>query len=135
MTAEVARVLHGALIRDPNKRCPSMLAWLNALRKCQPMEQLVLTDHLHRLDEISRIPQLVATRPSHWLEVGDFDLSDTVGGDGRDPLLGTKLSDTYLIDKVLGQGGMGAVYHAIDNNGNERAVKVIKPELLAVAKK
>ena len=46
-----------------------------------------------------------------------------------DPYLGTVLSATYRLDRVLGEGGMGRVYEARHERLNKRyAVKVLKPE-------
>jgi serine/threonine protein kinase/ankyrin repeat protein len=48
-----------------------------------------------------------------------------------DPLLGRTLDNKYLIEKLLGKGGMGSVYQAI-HTGTKRtvAVKIIAPHLM-----
>jgi serine/threonine protein kinase len=48
-----------------------------------------------------------------------------------DPLLGRTLDNKYLIEKLLGKGGMGSVYQAI-HTGTKRtvAVKVIAPQFM-----
>jgi CheY-like chemotaxis protein len=47
-----------------------------------------------------------------------------------DPLLGTVLSDRYRVERVIGVGGVGAVYRATQIGLDRRvAVKVLKPEL------
>jgi serine/threonine-protein kinase len=43
--------------------------------------------------------------------------------------VGTVLRAKYRLDRVLGFGGMGAVYAATHRNGKEFAVKVLHPEL------
>jgi serine/threonine protein kinase len=36
----------------------------------------------------------------------------------------------YRIDGILGEGGMGVVYHGVDNIGRKVAIKTIRPGLL-----
>jgi serine/threonine-protein kinase len=44
--------------------------------------------------------------------------------------IGKKLSNRYLIDEILGQGGMSAVYRASDPNLKRVvAIKIIHPHL------
>src|SRR5215831_9583150 len=43
--------------------------------------------------------------------------------------LGTVLRDKYRLDRVLGVGGMAAVYKATHRNSAEYAVKMLHPEL------
>jgi len=43
--------------------------------------------------------------------------------------VGTTLRGKYRLDRVLGVGGMAAVYSATHRNGNEFAVKMLHPEL------
>ena len=42
---------------------------------------------------------------------------------------GTVLSGTYEITRLLGQGGMGAVYEAVDSAGETVAVKTLAAHL------
>src|SRR5215510_96234 len=47
-----------------------------------------------------------------------------------DPLVGTTVDGRYLMEKVLGQGGMGVVYtarHVV--LGKRLAIKVLKPDV------
>lgn len=45
-------------------------------------------------------------------------------------LIGTVLLDRYQIDKKIGEGGMGHVYHARDNvTGQDVAIKILKADL------
>jgi serine/threonine-protein kinase len=50
--------------------------------------------------------------------------------DGDDDLVGKKLNGTYVIDSVLGEGGMGRVYRARHTRilSKEFAIKVLRPE-------
>lgn len=49
-----------------------------------------------------------------------------------DLLIGTKLLDTYVVDRVLGEGGMGRIYeaHHARLTGKRFAIKVLRPELV-----
>lgn len=53
-----------------------------------------------------------------------------VGEDLKDPLLGTTLHDTYVVERVLGQGGMGRVYEARHTRIQTKryAIKVLHSE-------
>jgi serine/threonine-protein kinase len=46
----------------------------------------------------------------------------------KEPLLGTTLGGRYKLERVLGRGGMGAVYQAVNHLGKRFAVKVILTE-------
>ncbi|HTV17534.1 MAG TPA: protein kinase [Polyangiaceae bacterium] len=52
-----------------------------------------------------------------------------------DPLIGATLLDTYKIERVMGEGGMGRIYEARHLRlGDKRfAIKVLRPELVASA--
>ena len=53
------------------------------------------------------------------------------GGGGADPLVGRIVGGTYLLQEVVGVGGMGRVYKAEQSTlGRTVAVKVIHPHLL-----
>jgi len=45
-----------------------------------------------------------------------------------EPLLGTSLAGRYRLERLLGRGGMGAVYEAVNHLGKHFAVKVILAE-------
>ncbi|MDB5215413.1 MAG: Serine/threonine protein kinase PrkC, regulator of stationary phase, partial [Myxococcaceae bacterium] len=49
---------------------------------------------------------------------------------GPRSLIGTTISDRYLIERLLGEGGMGAVYQAEHTLMRKRmAIKVLHPEM------
>jgi serine/threonine-protein kinase len=54
-----------------------------------------------------------------------------LANDASDPLIGTTLHDTYVVDHVIGEGGMGRVYEARHTRlPNKRfAIKVLHAEL------
>ncbi len=43
--------------------------------------------------------------------------------------VGSTLNDKWTLEKLLGQGGMAAVYLARHRNGARAAVKILHPEL------
>src|SRR4051812_34483689 len=47
-----------------------------------------------------------------------------------DDLVGKRLNDTYIVESVLGEGGMGRVYRARHTRipSKEFAIKVLRPE-------
>jgi tRNA A-37 threonylcarbamoyl transferase component Bud32 len=49
-----------------------------------------------------------------------------------DALIGTTLLDTYTVDRVMGEGGMGRIYeaHHVRVSGKRFAIKVLRPELV-----
>jgi len=51
----------------------------------------------------------------------------------RDPLIGQVLSERYLVQSLLGEGGMGRVYYGVDADGGQGryAIKVLFGELSA----
>ncbi|HTE56433.1 MAG TPA: serine/threonine-protein kinase [Kofleriaceae bacterium] len=48
-----------------------------------------------------------------------------------DPLIGQTLGDRYRVQSLLGEGGMGRVYHGVDADGSRYAIKVLFGELSA----
>ena len=54
----------------------------------------------------------------------DTDLVDVA--EGRDPLIGRTIGDRFTIKALLGAGGMGSVYRAVQHSvGRDVAIKVI----------
>ena len=94
-----------------------------------------------RDEELTSLPDLDATMlplptPSHavtaaYPPAGGAATTDTVSDEG--PLaVGQSFGPRYRITRVLGVGGMGAVYQAWDAElGVDVAVKVIRPEIAA----
>jgi serine/threonine protein kinase len=68
--------------------------------------------------------------PSSPLEEPEVDLP--AAESAPDPLIGTTLIETYKVDRVLAEGGMGCIYEAHHTRMTEKrfAIKVLRPELV-----
>lgn len=60
--------------------------------------------------------------------------SSPPAGQGASALVGKVLSGRWHVDRLIGAGGMAAVYAATHRNGRRVAIKVLKPELAANAR-
>jgi serine/threonine protein kinase len=71
-----------------------------------------------------------------WLVPDDDDCEDIIDSKETDVLIGTTLLDTYKVDRVLGEGGMGRIYEAHHTRISEKrfAIKVLRPEFIASKK-
>lgn len=58
-------------------------------------------------------------------DVGD---ASHMGDAATDSLLGQRLSDKYMLEQVIGSGGMATVYAATHRNRKRVAIKVLHPE-------
>src|SRR5689334_14204813 len=58
--------------------------------------------------------------------------SEHTSTEATDSLIGVTLLDTYTIDRVLGEGGMGRIYEARHTRVKDKrfAIKVLRPELV-----
>ncbi|MEY4547775.1 MAG: hypothetical protein RL685_3970, partial [Pseudomonadota bacterium] len=59
----------------------------------------------------------------------------SLGTDTDEVLIGTTLLDSYQVEHVLGEGGMGRIYQARHTRIAEKrfAIKVLRPELITSA--
>ena len=55
-------------------------------------------------------------------------MSDAERGEAPDPLIGANVGP-YVVESVLGVGGMGRVYRATDADGQLVALKLVRSEL------
>ncbi len=134
---DLAKVIHGTLLRDVPQRCPDLGALSEALSRFSQGTDQVFEGDLVSLHAQSRSQSAPRTsRVQSWSESvprADANAADPV----LRALLGRSLAGRYRLDKLLGAGGMGAVFEATAVNGTRVAAKVIlgdperqKPELL-----
>ncbi|WP_199693787.1 serine/threonine-protein kinase, partial [Sorangium cellulosum] len=105
--ARLATALSLALHSDVDRRYPSIEAFAEALRAASGGEERLTVDMLRPLDPELR--DAVAER----------------AGADTDPLVGRELGGRYAVRRLIGRGGMGAVYEAESPEGRRVAAKVI----------
>jgi len=124
---KLAIIIHGALLRKPDLRCPSAQDLLDAL---EPFA--FGSDELHE-SMLSAIPpqdsareEPLAELPDQWrIHMPSTSPPALDDEPSTDPLLGSALGDRYTLMRRLGRGGMGTVYEAKTADGQRVAVKVI----------
>ncbi|WP_437956539.1 serine/threonine-protein kinase [Sorangium sp. So ce119] len=105
--ARLATALSLALHSDLDRRYPSIEAFAEALRAASGGEDRLTVDLLRPLD-----PELREA------------IAERAGAD-TDPLVGRELGGRYAVRRLIGRGGMGAVYEAESPEGRRVAAKVI----------
>lgn len=123
---ELANVIHGALIRERDLRCPSIDAWMKALEPFEGGNRELTTTKLSPVPiEVSRNVAPRADRPVRWQAIRLGGGSDVLPGLDIDPLTGSTIGE-YRLESLIGRGGMGAVYRAAGPDGNPVAIKVLQ---------
>ena len=105
--APLATALAHALSGDIDRRHPSIEAFADALRSIAGDEERVRADMLGPLDP--EVKEHIAERAEAT----------------SDPLIGRELGGRYAVRRLIGRGGMGAVYEAEGPDGRRIAAKVI----------
>jgi serine/threonine-protein kinase len=126
---DLARVLHGTLLVQTAARCPNMQELSVALSAAIPRATKLTVEMIAPLAPAARAE--VAEKKSAPVTWQDAipSRSATWEAAEEDPLLGCLLAERYRLLKVLGRGGMGAVYEAQTADGKSYALKVIRPDL------
>ena len=117
-------VVHKALQRNPDQRWATMEDFADALRPFSGGDELLDKSRIRAIDPGSMV--LVAARA---------DLKDAPAQTSLQPpaavetdelgLINQKLEGRYLVKRLIGKGGMGAVYEVEAETGERLAAKVV----------
>jgi len=123
VSAKLALVVHRALARDPAHRFATLEDFADALRRLNDGDELLDAEALVTVPatlraQVAERAELDASPPTapEPLRTGD---ADELG------LVGQKLGDRFSVKRMIGRGGMGAVYEVEDADGQRLAAKVI----------
>ncbi len=125
----LAVVIHGALLRDVDHRCPSVSEFAKALEPFAPINEELRPHDLNPLSEAQRTERPRAELPARWLPVAASSRPSPFSSPAPDPRIGQTLGERYTLIRCLGRGGMGAVYEAKGDRGERYAIKVLRPDL------
>ncbi|RLB65628.1 MAG: hypothetical protein DRI90_01470 [Deltaproteobacteria bacterium] len=125
----LAKVVHGALIRDETQRCPSTHELRAALEPfslgCSDLTAMMLEP----VPALCR--KVVATKVASvevWEPGVPASQVPAVSSEPTEPLLGKVLGGRYTLLRRLGRRGTGALYEALGPEGNRFVVRVLDPE-------
>ena len=123
LAAELALAVHRALARDPSRRFATLEEFADALRPLGGGDELltqagVTTVPSTLRHRVASRADLASTAPTPSLPLRTHD-ADELG------LVGQRLGDRFRVLRVIGRGGMGAVYEVEDTDGQHLAAKVI----------
>jgi serine/threonine protein kinase len=137
---QLAMLVHGALVTKPEQRCPDMALFAGALAPFTGGSELLADYMLGPLPDDLRAKHAArAELPATWAELSASRASQQLPAYNakRDPLIGAVLGNRYSVTRLIGKGGMGAIYEARCSDSSLVAVKVVldsgerrRPEVL-----
>jgi serine/threonine-protein kinase len=119
----LALVVHRALSRDPARRFATLEDFAEALRPHAGGDELLTEDRVATVSaalrsEVAARADLDSSPPSVPAPMKTHE-ADDLG------LVGQRLGDRFRVVRMIGRGGMGAVYEVEDASGERLAAKVI----------
>ena len=123
VSAALALAVHRALARDPAGRFATLDDFAEALRPNSDGDELLTVERIATVSpalrsEVAARADLDGAPPPAAEPLRTHD-ADDLG------LIGHRLGDRFRVVRVIGRGGMGAVYEAEDRDGQRVAAKVI----------
>lgn len=121
---ELARVVHRALAHSPDRRFATCEELANALRPFSDGDEILLESALSTVSSTTRAR--IAERADLTADRNEPSPPSRLSDSADDLLLvGKRLAGKYEVLRLLGRGGMGAVYEVRSAAGEKLAAKVI----------
>lgn len=126
----LARVVHGALLRDRDMRCNSISELRTALTPYLAGSTDINAAMLETIPAVLRhVKSSLAERPEIWERSAPSAELPPMSNDESDELLGKRLGGEYLLLRRLGRGGYGGLYEALGPDANRYAVRAVDPQI------
>jgi serine/threonine protein kinase len=126
----LARVVHGALLRDRDLRCSSVSELRTALLPFLAGSTEISEVMLEPCPAILRRTTAArADRTDVWERSAPSGELPPMSDDPVDKLLGKRLGGGYRLLRRLGRGGFGGLYEALGPDANRYAVRALDPKL------
>ena len=122
----LARVIHGALIRDVNARCPGLDAFLEALEPFAGGTTRILPGDLATLSEAARTVKMERiVLPSQWEAPPSTPVAPVPS---KSNLVGATVGGRFVLDAVLHESPFATLYSAVEGM-SACVVKIFRPEI------
>lgn len=126
----LAAIVHGTLIRDRDRRCPSAIDLSAALLPYTGGTDEIDASMLTPLESSVRDHRSARVRiPDAWSPVEPFAPTLELLPARVDPIIGRTIGGRFKVLRAIGMGGMGAVYEAAQPDGTRLALKLIRPDV------